>query len=333
MIKGIHHVALVVRDIVAAERYYCAVAGMHRLPAEAALALVPAGLELTPHSSFEHAVLAGRNGYLELLGPQRPLSAPDAAANPINRVGIRHLCVQNSDCSALETAVLGSGGSLIAASLDLGTGNQYAYARDPEANIMEIEGLPYAPVGEPNWFGHVAVVTRDMDQAITFYGSLLGSQPQNRGRFGPGPQFDRMSGLVDVRIEGAWLQFGNMLLELWHFHTPESSVETTAHQFFNPGYSHLCFETDSLSTEAARLIQLGGKLLTECKENDRFRSVFALDPEGNIIELLEPRQPDGPLSIAALAEPGICARVEARRCMIAARARPVPLNRPVDQQF
>ncbi len=315
MIKGIHHVALVVRDLVSAERYYCAATGMHRLSVEAGQPIAHPSQQLAASENLRvgQSLLAGRNCYLELLAPQWPSGAPDTEANPINRPGIRHFCVQNFDCTILEKAVLGHGGSLIAPPLDLGTGNQYAYARDPESNIMEIEGLPYAPVEEPTWTGHVAIVTRDMDRAIAFYAPLFGTELQNRGRFGPGPQFDRMAGLVDVRIEGAWLQAGNMLLEMWQFHAPESPVETKPRQFFDPGYSHLCLETDTLDEDAVRMVQLGGTLLTECSGNDQLRTVFACDPEGNVIELLEPREPASALSIAALTDPGICARVEAGR--------------------
>lgn len=212
----------------------------------------------------------------------------------------------------LERAVLDSGGSLIAPPLDLGTGNQYAYARDPEGNIMEIEGLPYAPAAEPTWLGHVAVVTHDIDVAATFYCGLFGAELQNRGRFGPKPQLDRMGGLTGVALEGAWLPAVNMLLELWQFH---ASQNPPAHsrQRFDPGYSHICLETDRLDAYAARLAGLGGDLLPGMTENNHARSLFARDPEGNLIELVELSPAGRALSIAALAEPEVCARVKAGR--------------------
>lgn len=178
---------------------------------------------------------------------------------------------------------------------------------------MEIEGLPYAPVGEPTWTAHVAIVTRDMDAAIAFYTELFGSTLQNRGRFGPGPQFDRMGGLVDARIEGAWLSIGNMLLELWQFHAPAFPPDEAPRAFLDPGYSHICLESDDLDDDAARLAALGGEMVSGIIENDLVRSIFARDPEGNIIELLELRTDNGPLSISVLEKPDICALVEAAR--------------------
>ncbi len=314
MIKGIHHIALVVRNFGAALRFYTATAGMTRVPDTAAVALRP-GRAMTGavDAAFEHGLLAGRNGFLELIAPRSLADQHAARAGPINALGIRHFCIQNRDCARLEQAVLGSGGSLIAPPLDLGTGNQYAYGRDAEANIMEIEGLPYAPAAEPTWLAHVAVVTHDMDAAVAFYTGLFGAGLQNRGRFGPQPQLDRMGGLTGAELEGAWLPARNMLLELWQFHVPPSPPRLVARHLLDPGYSHIGFETDDLDVDLARLAGLGGDVLGSISENDYVRSAFGRDPEGNLIELVEPRPAGGALSIAALAQPGVCARVEAAR--------------------
>ena len=315
MIRGIHHIALVVQDFDAVLPYYTDAAGLRRLPDDAVRALGQGYAEATNPDDppIDQHLLAGPNGYLKILSPRQKSLSPSSEVDPINRPGIRHFCVQNRDCSILEKAVLRNRGSLIAPPLDLGTGNQYAYARDPEGNIMEIEGLPYAPAEESSWMGHVAIVTRDLDAAIAFYSQLLGSTLQNRGRFGPGPQFDRMGALADTQIEGAWLPAGNMLLELWQFHAPEYPVKKAQRGFLDAGYSHICLETDHLEEDATRLVELSGELMTGIMENGAVRSTFARDPEGNIIELLEMRTSNRQLSIAALPKPDICARIEAGR--------------------
>ncbi len=311
MILGIHHVTLVVRDLAAAECYYCAAARMHRVAVPEAAALAVIDHELGG-MDFDHCLLAGRNGYLLLIAPHWPDGVPAQVANPINRAGIRHFCAQNHDITPLAAAVAAQGGSLIAPPLDLGTGNQYAYARDPEGNIMEIEGLPYAPVGEQTWLAHVALVTRDMDRAIAFYAALFGTALKSRGRFGPGPQLDRMGGLVDAQLEGAWLPAGNLQLELWQFHAPTSPAESARH-LFDSGYSRLCLQSDDLDADAARLVALGGTLLTDCVENASLRAILGSEPEGNLIEIVELRAVGAALAIATLADPDICARVEAGR--------------------
>jgi catechol 2,3-dioxygenase-like lactoylglutathione lyase family enzyme len=315
MINGFHHLALVVEDIDKVVPYYCEAAGLHRVRDIGAMAINPERPELGSPSgaSFDQCLLAGPNGYLNLLSHRHPTPPMSHDFNPINQPGIRHFCIQNHDCSILEKAVLGNDGSLIAPPLDLGTGNQYAYARDPEGNIMEIEGLPYAPADEPTWMGHVAIVTRDMDAAVEFYSKLLETEVKSRGCFGPGPQFDRMSGLADARLEGAWLPAGNMQLELWQFHAPEFPRDLTQRDFSDFGYSHICLETDTLGVDAARLEKLGGELISQIAESEHARSIYARDPEGNVIKLLELRELGRSISISALADPKIGARVEAGR--------------------
>jgi catechol 2,3-dioxygenase-like lactoylglutathione lyase family enzyme len=309
MIKGIHHMTLVVRDLAAARRYYGATVGAGSIAEANAEMLVQADRALGG-TGFDHCMLAGRNGYLQLIAPRWSGGPPASVGNPINRAGIRHFCIQNHSCAMLADAVATEGGTLIAAPLDLGTGNQYAYARDIEGNIMEIEGLPYAPVGEPTWLAHVALVTRDIDRAIAFYAGLLGTGLKNRGRFGPGVQFDRMGGLIDAQIEGAWLPAGNLQLEFWQFHAPPSPHEPGPRAPFDPGFSRLCLESDDLEADTARLVAHGGTLLTRSLESEGMRSILGSDPEGNCIEIVELGTAGAALSIAALAAPDVCSRVE-----------------------
>ena len=315
MIQGIHHITLVVRDLDAAQRYYRAVAGMQCLLAEAGSTFLIGMEQFADQSSagIKYCLLAGPNCYLLLVAAASAQAVSATVANPINRPGIRHFCVQNHSCSILEQAVIAHGGKLIAAPLDLGTGNQYAYARDSEGNIMEIEGLPDASAGEPTWFGHIAVVTNEMDQAAAFYTALFSTNLKSRGKFGPGPQFDRMGGLSNVRIEGAWIAAGNLQIELWHFDEPVSPPEPAPRRMLDPGYSSISLESDDLDADVARLVALGGKLESGYLETEQLRLIVGSDTEGNLIELFELTASGRASSIEALACPGICKRVEARQ--------------------
>ena len=311
MIIGIHHIALVVDTIDAVLPYYCGAAGLTRLTDADALAVTPEQMEAVDGAA--QCLLAGPNAYLKLISSPQSSPRGNATPDPINRPGIRHFCVQNNDCAILEQAVYANKGSLIAPPLDLGTGNQYAYARDPEGNIMEIEGLPYATADEPTWMGHVAIVTRNMDAAVAFYSALFAAEPNSRSRFGPGPLFDRMGGLKDVQIEGAWLPTGNILLELWQFHAPGYEGENGPREMLDPGYSYVCLESDAREEDLERMNALGGSRLSSIAENATARAAIASDREGNVVQLLQFHEPGGRLSIAALDTPYICALVDAGR--------------------
>ncbi|WP_219893253.1 VOC family protein [Aquisediminimonas profunda] len=305
MILGVHHIGVTVRSIEAMLPLYETAAGLSRIDIGRAR---PALAEDHSHGAFESCMLAAPNAYVQLLqkgASARKISEP----SPINRPGIRHFCIQNHDCAKLERAVYHSGGTLIAPPLDLGTGNQYAYARDREDNIIEIEGLPYAPAAQPTWIGHVAIVTENMDASLAFFSELLRVPTNGRKMIGPTSQIDRMGGLSNARLEGAWLQASNMLLEFWQFHAPPYEGPVCRADPSEPGYSHIAFETDDLEGETARLLALGCTAAEGLDEVPSLRSDFLKTRSGIMIQLVEPRDPV--VSLAALSDLGVCARLEA----------------------
>ncbi|GAB5487000.1 MAG: hypothetical protein Pars2KO_05700 [Parasphingorhabdus sp.] len=290
MINGLHHVGLGVAHLDNAIDFYERVAGFPVVSRYMLDADNPLREGLNAGSTdIEIALIAGPNGYIECAA-MVPATGHAAEPGPqINQSGIRHFCIQNRDCDMLAEGVKSANGSLFADPLDLGTGNQYAYARDREGNIIEIEGLPYAPADQPTWMGHVAIVTPDLDRMIAFYSDIIGSGLQGRAMVGPGPQSDKMGGLKNARLEGAWLPAANMLIEFWQFHAPESPPIETQTTMLDLGYTHICLETDDLDYDIAQMINAGAAIISDPVETYNVRIQFARDPDGNIVELLEPQ--------------------------------------------
>jgi len=295
MIVGVHHLGIAVRSFDTAMPFYEASAGLSMV---------------SPQSGEQDDIrwLAGPNTYVAL-HRSTTTGASTGQGTALNEPGIRHFCAQNHDGVLLETAVNTSGGRLIAPLLDLGTGNQYAYTRDPEANIMEIEGLPYAPVMQQTWIGHIAIVTEDMDASLGVFSALLGKEPQGRRNIGPTPQIDRMGGLNGALLEGAWLPAHNLLLEFWRFRAPKFEGVVERKDPHETGYSHLAFETDDLAGDTARLVSLGGDLIENILDVPSLDAVTVRTVGGVIIKLVQPT--NAAFSLSSLPDLGICARTEA----------------------
>ena len=290
MITGLHHVGLAAADIGGAARFYESLTGA------AAPANTTGGL------------LAGLNLRIEV----HQAASSEATPPALNRPGIRHLCVQNFDCAKLEAAVTGAGGALIAPPLDLGTGNLYAYARDPEGNIVEIEGLPYAPSAQPNWIGHVALVTRNIGATLRFYSALLGTEAAGPRQVGPSAAVDWMGGLTGAILHGAWLSAGNVGLEFWEFREPRYAGPTDRTGFAEPGFSHLAFESNAPLQDMARALALGASLPRGAIEAQptpgALDSRLVSGPDGVLIEFVHMTGAD-----LALADRNVVARIEAGR--------------------
>lgn len=301
MITGLHHTGLAVLDLEAALAFYTreqAFRLVHRfevLDTPENRALLQAA-----DATGEVAFLQGSLGCLELL---RFDAGRDAvrAERGVHSAGIRHICLQTAISDHLFDSLTAAGARSHARPAGLGTGHSYVYLRDPEDNLLELEGAPWAPadVVRP-WFAHTAIVTPDIARLTGFYAALTGIEVHQRGRFGPDPKFDVVAGVPGVRFEGAWLRLANAELEFWQYGhpatTPAPPVDATA-----PGWSHLCFESDDIDADFARLVALGVVTHGPPRGLGDAQVFYGRDPDGNIFEVLQPG-PRARVTVRALLE-------------------------------
>lgn len=288
MIKGFHHVGLSVLDLDAAIAFYSQEQAFELLyrfevadsPANRALLQVE-------NAAARAAFMRGTLGNLELFefAASGLTACPDRA---VYAAGIRHICLQTEISDRLYDCLVAAGASTHARPAGLGTGNSYVYIRDPEDNLIELEGTPWAPA-EANrpWFAHTALVTPDIDRLTGFYAMLTGIDVHRRGSFGPDPKFDLVAGIPDVRFDGAWLRLANAELEFWCYDQPKT-VPVERRSAFAPGWNHLCFESDDIAADHARLSDHGVELHGPPHAFGNAQVFFGRDPDGNIFEVLQP---------------------------------------------
>lgn len=286
MIKGLHHAGLSVASLDCAIDFYTTanafdVVSRFRIPNRADLRAMMAVVD----SDCEVALLRGPTGFLELFefaSPVAPAGSPE-----VYRAGIRHICIQAVDGDQLYDDFLAAGAKSHARPAGLGTGNHYCYIRDPEDNILELEGLPYAAsITGPPWFAHVALVTPDIKRLTAFYTLVTLAPVHSSGHFGPDQKYDVVAGLENIVFDGAWVKAGPLTLEFWQYHQPETeprpSVDASQH-----GWSHFALEVDDLDAEYQRLLAAGVQFHSAPMSNGAVRFVYGRDPDGNIFELLQ----------------------------------------------
>jgi catechol 2,3-dioxygenase-like lactoylglutathione lyase family enzyme len=288
MIKGIHHVGISVLDLEAALEFYSTAQSFELLyrfevadsPANRAMLQVE-------NAAARAAFMRGTLGCLELF----EFAAGGQAACPDRAVyaaGVRHICLQTEISDQLYDGLVAAGASTHARPAGLGTGNSYVYIRDHEGNLIELEGTPWAPAGaERPWFAHVALVTPDIDRLTRFYALLTGIDVHRRGSFGPDPKFDLVAGIPDLRFHGGWLRLANAELEFWQYDQPKT-VPVERRSAVAPGWNHLCFESDDIAADHARLTELGVDLHGSPHAFGNAQVFFGRDPDGNIFEVLQP---------------------------------------------
>ncbi len=317
MIKGVHHVGLSVLDLDAAIKFYEQAQSFELLyrfevddnPVNRAMLQVD-------NASARAAFMRGTLGCLELFEFESTCdtAAPDRA---VYAAGIRHICLQSEISDGLYDSFLVSGASAHARPAGLGTGNSYVYIRDPEGNLIELEGTPWAPAGISRpWFAHAALVTPDIDRLTDFYAMLTGIDVHRRGSFGPDAKFDVVAGIEDVRFHGAWARLTNAELEFWQYEAPKT-VPAERRSAAALGWNHLCFESDDISSEYKRLIAQGIDLHGPPHDFGNAQVFFGRDPDGNIFEVLQPGR-GADVTVEKMLTDGEGSQVDAAR--IAARS-------------
>lgn len=287
MITGLHHTALCVRDLDAAIGFFTSEQAFTPRT-RFALADTAANRALLQlgDATARGALLQGSLGCLALY-EFAELASADVPGREVFAAGIRHICLQTAISDRLYDSLVAAGASTHARPSGLGTGNSYVYIRDPEGNLIELEGTPWAPDAAVRpWFAHTALVTPDIERLTGFYAMLTGVDIHRNGSFGPDAKFDLVGGLSQARFHGAWLRLPNAELEFWQYLHP-ATTPAARRNAAAPGWNYLGFETDDIAADHARLSAQGVELHGPPDDFAGTSAFFGRDPDGNIFAVLQ----------------------------------------------
>jgi catechol 2,3-dioxygenase-like lactoylglutathione lyase family enzyme len=317
MIVGIHHIGVSVQNLDSAAAFYEKAFGFEEI-VRFPLRDDPAGRAMLqlPAISGSLAMLRAPNMIVEAFEFSGAMRRP--YDRPVNEPGITHFCLQTASMAEVATRMQAAGGEFASQPTDLGADILYAYPRDPDGNVIELECLPAAAETAPVWAAHVSITTPDIDRAVSFYERLTGATARRSGRLGPNAKIDQVTGLAGVRVSGAWIPVGNVQLEFWQYHEPAAVGVDEGRSISDPGYSHFAIEVDDLPADRARAEQLGMVFQGEPISAGGISATYGRDPDGIVVELIQLSGADRRLGIAALQDPNIVARVEQARALAGA---------------
>jgi catechol 2,3-dioxygenase-like lactoylglutathione lyase family enzyme len=314
MIVGLHHIGVSVESLERAASFYASAFGFEevaRFPLKDSMA-GRAMLQL-PEIAGHAAMLRSPNMIIEAFEFEGARGRD--FDRPVNEPGITHFCLQTSAMAGAAMRLKVAGGRFPSEPTDLGADILYAYPRDPDRNVIELECLPAAAEAAPVWAAHVSITTPDIDRAVDFYERLTGGTAHRSGRLGPNPKIDQVTNLEGAEVSGAWLPLGNVQLEFWQYHKPAALDLDKGRLISDPGYSHFAFEVEDLPGERARAEQLGMTFQGEPVTTGGISATYGRDPDGIVVEFIEFNGADRGLSVAAFPDPGIVARVEQARLL------------------
>ena len=142
-------------------------------------------------------------------------------------------------------------------------------------------------------FIHTNIIARDWKRLAAFYErALSGCTPVPPERALSGKWLEAATGLTGAEIHGVHLRLPGYgedgpTLEIFQF-TPQEERGKTA--INRPGFAHIAFMVDDVKSARDAVLTAGGGVLGEIVSTKvpgagTITFVYAIDPEGNIIEL------------------------------------------------
>ncbi len=137
---------------------------------------------------------------------------------------------------------------------------------------------------------HFGLCVTDLARSLRFYCDGLG--------FVPAEGYDLDEQMLDgldralevggpVKLRSQMIKNGDLKMEFLHFTEPRPTGEPSNRRN-QLGFTHLSLFVDDVDVVAARLVELGGEILTDTRAQLGYEVVFVADPDGARVELMAP---------------------------------------------
>ncbi|HSN69916.1 MAG TPA: VOC family protein [Steroidobacteraceae bacterium] len=137
---------------------------------------------------------------------------------------------------------------------------------------------------------HVSITTENLERLADFYCGLLGFEIVLELEWEAGNAVpDAIYGLENTAVRMRLLRLKSAFLELFEFRSPKGVRPEGLPMVNTPGYTHLCLRVTDIDAEYARLVAAGVRFNCPPQTMRGYcRATYARDPDGNLIELIEP---------------------------------------------
>jgi catechol 2,3-dioxygenase-like lactoylglutathione lyase family enzyme len=147
---------------------------------------------------------------------------------------------------------------------------------------------------------HAAISTPDLQRCIDFYTNLLGFEVVMNGGWPKGTdELDDLVGLSESSTEVAMIRLGTSMIEVFQYASPQPAPVDSERPVNDHGITHICIHVKDLQAEYERLSAAGMRFNSAPKElSPTTVCVYGRDPDGNVLELIELKDPADPIALA-----------------------------------
>jgi catechol 2,3-dioxygenase-like lactoylglutathione lyase family enzyme len=139
-------------------------------------------------------------------------------------------------------------------------------------------------------FSHFGICVSDLERSLRFYCDGLGFEKAESHAIGS--EFAQLMDLPDVAVTSQFIRRGEAAIELLAFTEPAPFGDRERRAVNQLGLTHLSFRVAGVDEVAARLVQLGGRVVEESRTVIDFGGtpltfVYCTDPDGVRVELMD----------------------------------------------
>jgi len=299
VIDGVNFVGMTVSDIESSAALYSSAADLSAVASDGIGNELSIALKIDDSINIKSRLMRSVN--TQLLFMQFNSEQGDALQQspvPVNGPGIAHVCYQVNAVTGSYQKFLKGGASTMGnpemVKLNPKNPVSYAYAKDPDGIMFEVEHVDVAALNLPEppkndyRIRHVSISTTDMDRIVKFYSVLLEEpNPRRAGRFFgfSNEKIDMVSGLDESKIKMSWFQVRNLEFEIIEYVSHPTEVPAEPRPLDALGYNMIVFDVKDINKARSLFEKAGGKIVSDIVPMLGGNIVFGRDPDGNLIGL------------------------------------------------
>lgn len=305
VIRGISYVGISVSDVDRTADYFANAGGLIEVE-RSDLHGIALDRIAGKKVSAKTRTLRSNSGQIRLMQFDRPAAAARAASIvPVQGPGITHVCFQAPDSKPIFPKFVAAGAKPLSRTGDLvqlrpDVPVKYAYLRDADGTMIEIEHLMLDNLKFDRRMRHVAIASLDIDRTVAFYSAVLGKAPRERRSNLVNKTLDVTADLADLKLDVAWFQVGNLELEIWEYLNPAPKPAIQPRPLEALGHNMIVFEASDPAVALRNLRDAGGVQVAAPSPVDGGQIAFGRDPDGNLIGFFRPGSEDSPFSTHGL---------------------------------
>ena len=135
---------------------------------------------------------------------------------------------------------------------------------------------------------HIALHVADVERSAAFYEAVFGGKARTRPVLRSGPFVERLlGGPSGIEQRGVHLSLPQGGIELIEVSFQRKAHEPEARPIWQRRVLHFCIQVDDVRAAAEKVEAAGGRLLFPVNDQTGHPFVYAEDPDGHVVEMID----------------------------------------------